>query len=289
LARQIRIHLPGGFYHVTLRGNHQQDIFREDSDRDLLNAIVERSLERHAAQVHAYCWMSNHLHLLVRVATSPLGHVMRDIASNYARAFQLKVPTTGHLFERRYHATLIDVDAYLLQVLRYIHLNPVVAGIVRLVSEYRWSSHLAYAGGRRPSWLTTEFALAMFAPTRGKAQAAYCRFVESAPSSTFGESQLGVSGVAGSEQFVASIPLPAPRRRANGSLADLTAEACAKFAIPESLMFSPARAPQIIKARAWVTQQAIERGIANLSAIARFLGRDRATLRHAMRQYAQLT
>ena len=289
MARPIRIHFPGGFYHVTLRGNHQQAIFREDSDRNLLNAIVERSLERHAAQVHAYCWMSNHLHLLVRVATAPLGHVMRDIASNYARAFQLKVPTTGHLFERRYHATLIDVDAYLLQVLRYIHLNPVVAGIVRHVSDYRWSSHHAYAGGRQLSWLTTEFALAMFAPSRENAHAGYCRFVESTPDATFDESQLSASGVIGSQQFMASIPLPSAGRKAKGSLADLAAEACAKFGIPESLMFSAARAPQIIKVRAWFAQQAIDRGIANLSAIARFLGRDRATLRHAMRQYAQPT
>ncbi len=285
MVRRIRIHLPGGFYHVTIRGNHQQDIFREDTDRDLLNAIVARSLERHAAQLHAYCWMSNHLHLLVRVSAAPLGHVMRDIASNYARAFQIRVPTTGHLFERRYHATLIDVDAYLLAVLRYIHLNPVAASMVRHVSEYRWSSHHAYAGSRHAPWLTTDFALAMFGPTRARAHAAYCKFVDTTAVSTFDESLLGTAAVLGTEQFVASINSPATGRRSKQSLADLAAEACVKFGIAPSLLASAARTPQIIEARAWITRRALEQGIANLSAVARFLGRDRATLRHAMRQY----
>jgi putative transposase len=195
VVRPLRIHVAGGFYHVTLRGNHQQDVFREHSDRALLNAVVGRALCRHEAQIHAYCWMSNHLHLLIRVSASPLGPVMRDIASNYARAFQLKMQTSGHLFERRYHATLIDVDAYLLAVLRYIHLNPVAAGLVRKVSEYRWSSHRAYAGGSGEPWLTTDFALAMFAQTRERAHAAYCRFVDSASACHLDERQLGTVSV----------------------------------------------------------------------------------------------
>lgn len=116
---------------------------------------------------------------------------MRDIASNSARAFQLKMQTTGHLFERRYHATLIDVDVYLLAVLRYIHLNPVAAGLVRNVSEYRWSSHRAYAEGLGESWLTTDFALSMFAQTRARARAAYCRFVDAALACRLDEPQLG--------------------------------------------------------------------------------------------------
>ena len=214
---------------------------------------------------------------------------MRDIASNYARAFQLKMQTTGHLFERRYHATLIDVDAYLLAVLRYIHLNPVAAGLVQNISEYPWSSHRAYAGGLGEPWLTTDFALAMFAQTRARAHGAYCRFVDAASACDQEERQLGVAGVLGSEQFVASIPVPAVRRPQNVSLAELVAEACTTFEISETLLISAARAPQIIKARAWIAQQATSRGIATLSAVARVLGRDRATLRHAMRHYGAPT
>ncbi len=210
---------------------------------------------------------------------------MRDIASNYARAFQLKMQTTGHLFERRYHATLIDVEAYLLAVLRYIHLNPVTAGLVREVSEYCWSSHRAYAGGFGEPWLTTDFALAMFAQTRANAHAAYCRFVDAAAASKLDESQLGAASVLGGEQFVASITVPAGGRQLKVCLADLVTEACATFEISEAMLISATRARQIVKARAWIAQQATSRGIATLSAVARALGRDRATLRHAMRHY----
>lgn len=283
MARPLRIHLSGGFYHVTLRGNHQQDIFHDASDRALLNAIVERSITRHAAQVHAYCWMSNHLHMLIRVASAPLGHVMRDIASNYARAFQLKIPTTGHLFERRYHASLVNADPYLLQVLRYIHQNPVAAGIVRRVSDYPWSSHGAYSGGPCAPWVTTDFALAMFSSSRFKAHAAYCRFVDEEPDAAVGDLQKG--SVPKSERFVPSIPAPEIRPKARASLSELAIEACVKFGIDVALLNSPARTPQIIRARAWIARQATEMGIATLSGVARFLGRDRATLRHAMRQY----
>jgi putative transposase len=259
LVRPLRVHLAGGFYHATLRGNHQQDIFREASDRDLLNAIVEKSLDRHAAQVHAYCWMSNHLHFLVRVAAVPLGHVMRDIASNYARAFQLKIPTTGHLFERRYHATLVDVDSYLLEVLRYIHLNPVAAGIVRQVSDYPWSSHAAYAGARRPAWVTTDFALAMFNASRSRAHEAYCRFVETVPDTALRELNLGAAGVSGADPLNAPIPVPAIRPKLKLSLAELALEACARFGIDEALLNSAARTRQIIEARAWIAKTATEK------------------------------
>jgi putative transposase len=141
MPRRLRIHVPGGFYHATLRGNHRQAIFTTSSDRALLNAIVARSLKAHLARLHVYCWMSNHLHFFIQVGDAPLGVVMRDIASNYARAYQAKLDTTGHLFERRYYAKVVEVEHYLFAVLRYIHLNPVADGLVQRAMDYPWSSH----------------------------------------------------------------------------------------------------------------------------------------------------
>ena len=126
MPRRLRIHVPGGFYHVTLRGNHQQPIFERDEDRWLLNLIVARALDRHDARLHAYCWMGNHLHLLLQVGVSHLGMPMRQIAAEFARAIQLRMATTGHFFERRYHATLIEAT-----------------------DGYPWSSHHAYLGERQ--------------------------------------------------------------------------------------------------------------------------------------------
>src|SRR6187399_2766342 len=156
MPRPPRIHVPNGFYHTTLRGNHRENIFVVDSDRLLLNTIVERALAKHGARIHAYCWMTNHLHLLVQVGKDPLAAPMRQIACEFARRMQAKLQTTGHFFERRYHAKLVDADSYLLELIRYIHLNPVRGGLVESPSQYRWSSHHAYLGTRSEDWVTTD-------------------------------------------------------------------------------------------------------------------------------------
>jgi REP element-mobilizing transposase RayT len=166
VPRRLRIHVHGGFYHVTLRGNHQRAIFFAESDPLLLNDIVARALQPHQVRLHAYCWMTNHIHLLLQVNETPLGCFMRQVASEFARRMQWHLPTSGHFFERRYHATLVDTDVYLKALVRYIHLNPVEAGLCADPAEYRWSSHHEYLGDRQGSWITTDFVLREFGSTR---------------------------------------------------------------------------------------------------------------------------
>ena len=127
MPRRLRLHMPGGFYHVTLRGNHQQAIFFSDADRLLMKDIVSRAVQKFSARLHAYCWMGNHIHLLLQAGVEPISRPMHGIAAEYARIKQAHMQTTGHFFERRYHAVLVDTDSYMLQLIRYIHLNPVVA------------------------------------------------------------------------------------------------------------------------------------------------------------------
>ena len=177
MPRKLRLHVPGGFYHVTLRGNHQQPIFAAAHDHHLLNTIVARAIENFGARLHAYCWMTNHLHLLLQPGDEPLAGPMRQIASEFARAMQRRLETTGHFFERRFHATLVDVDSYLLAVLRYVHLNPVTAGMVSDLAEFPWSSHPNYLGLRAQPWLTTNFALGLFSADAERAIAAYRDFM----------------------------------------------------------------------------------------------------------------
>jgi len=110
-------------------------------------------------RVHAYCWMTNHVHLLMQVSEVTLGRAMQRIASRYARAVQKRRGTTGHLFERRHRAILIDADSYLLELIRYIHLNPVRARIVTDPADYPWSGHRAYLGLENTCWLTADFGL----------------------------------------------------------------------------------------------------------------------------------
>ncbi len=164
MPRPLRIHVSGGFYHVTLRGNHRRPIFFAQTDRNLLDAIVADSIKRFAARIHAYCWMTNHIHLLLQVSDVPLGRIILRIASRYARSVQSRLATTGHLFERRFHAVLIDAERYLLELIRYIHLNPVRAGLASRPGSYPWSSHHAYLSPGSIPWVTTATALACFTP-----------------------------------------------------------------------------------------------------------------------------
>ena len=261
MPRRPRIHQTNAYYHVTLRGNHQQDIFRSGEDRRLLNTIVARWIANYGAKVHAYCWMSNHVHLLVQVGTEPLGSVMRQIASEYARAFQRKLQTTGHLFERRYHASFIHNDRYLLAVVHYIHYNPVEARLVRAVAEYPWSSHGCYAGERTETWLTTGFVLDRFSAVRPDAIAAYLKFMDLRPEEVL------------------------PSDGEMSSLDALMEHACARFNTSLAELQADNRDERLMKARAWISHRAIENKIANLSELSRILSRDRATLRYAMQRF----
>ena len=161
MPRQPRVHVPGGVYHAVLRGNHRQAIFHGSDDFLTFESILADALERYGARLHAHCWMTNHVHLALQVNAAPLGNVMRLLACRYARFRQRTVPTTGHLFERRYHARLVATDRYLLALVRYIHQNPVRAGLVEDAVDYRWSSHRAYLGLDLKGWLTTELTLGL--------------------------------------------------------------------------------------------------------------------------------
>jgi REP element-mobilizing transposase RayT len=284
--------LPGGFYHTTLRGNHQQAIFRNDTDRLRLNEIVARALGTYGARLHAYCWMTNHLHFLIQIGDEPLGTVMRQIASDYARAFQRAIPTTGHLFERRYHARIVGAEPYLLALLRYVHLNPVAAGIVKFAHEYRWSSFHGYAGRRSEAWLTTGFLLAMFSNNRAEAIAAFLSFMDC---DTAAENEVGrTPAVPLDADFTSKWQAPARgtrkhQLRAPQSLDALIEEACRRFETTVQQLHGESRDPYLMRVRGWIAKRALSDRVANLSQIARALGRDRATLRYAMRRYPNET
>lgn len=285
MVRPRRLHLPGGFYHTTIRGNHREAIFATVNDRLLLNAIVEQALGKYGARVHAYCWMTNHLHMLVQVGDRPLSRVMQKIASGYARAFQIKRETTGHLFENRFHSVLVDADAYLLELIRYIHLNPVRAGIAADVAEYRWSSHHNYLGRADDRWLTTDFGLRMFSADRAKAIAAYARFLDCNASdipSPFENMRLEQPEILGSEEFCSRMREHFSLPPAEVSLDSLIDEGCARFGLARHQLLSRLRSDRIAAARAWVARRALDSRAATLAGIARTLGCDLHTIQRAL-------
>lgn len=293
MARRLRLHVPGGFYHVTLRGNHRQPIFFADPDRDLLDTVVAEAVGRLAAHIHAYCWMTNHLHLLVQVSDAPLSGLMLRIASQYARRVQASLATTGHLFERRYHAVLVDADNYLLTLVRYIHLNPVRAGMVADPADYLWSSHRAYLGSNRPAWLTTGFALRLLGGGIGESTLRYRDFMNTAADCRWGQGVLKPRAdrpdILGSDDFVVKACGDGWRPRPPKSLEDLLRECSERFKAPLEALASPSRSHHLAAARAWLAHRAVAQGVASVSEVARRLGRSEAALRQLMASHPMTT
>jgi REP element-mobilizing transposase RayT len=272
--------VPGGFYHATLRGNHREPIFRVPSDRRELDNIVGEATARHGSSVHAYCWMTNHLHLLVQVGESPLGCTMHAIAMRYARRFQRAVPTTGHLFEHRYRARLVDADTYLLDVVRYIHLNPVAAGMVHRAEEYEWSSHCGYVGRPAVSWLTTGFVLAMFDENPERAHESYARFVSAGRDDARARNPDDDP-----ERDTPSQPVPVSTCRVhNPALEVLIAEMCASAGVDPSEVALPSRDRVVSDLRAGIAIEAMRRGIAGMAEIAARMGRHPSSLTRLLRR-----
>lgn len=177
MARKPRIHLPGGLYHVILRGNGGQDVFLVDDDRYRFYLLLQEGTYRFGYRVHAFCLMSNHIHIALQVGDIPLSRCMHNLSFRYTRWINWREKRTGHLFQGRYKAVLVDGDNYLLELVRYLHLNPVRAGMVTSPDEYPWSGHRAYLGKEILPWLTTGWVLAQFAKNVGRARAAYTAFV----------------------------------------------------------------------------------------------------------------
>jgi putative transposase len=281
MPRPARLHVPGGYYHVILRGNHREALFGHTRDRHALNDIVADVVRRFEVRIHAFCWMSNHLHALLQIADRPLGQVMQRIAVRYSRYRHKSLRTTGHLFERRYRAKLVDVDAYFLTLLRYIHLNPVKARMVSDPADYPWSSHRAYLGTESSAWVTTKFGLSLFSTDLARARRAYGQFIlqSSADESNLEEhSHPDDSRILGTDSFIASIPLAPHKLRSHLTLEQLAASICHQHSISLQLLRSPSRARRLARPRLVLATQAVEQHIATLADVARFLHRDPSAL-----------
>lgn len=208
MSRPLRIEYKNAFYHVMNRGAGRQDIFENDDHRGMFLELLRESHEMFRAVIHAYCLMDNHYHLLISTPDANLNRIMRHINGVYTQRYNRLEKTDGSLFRGRYRAILVDADAYLLSVSRYIHLNPVAASMVKKAQEYPWSSYLAYISKdgtrnqRHPEWLNTDYTLSMLGK-RSK-QLRYQQFVEGGvdPETRKFYEQLKQPPILGSERFI---------------------------------------------------------------------------------------
>jgi putative transposase len=281
MPRSPRIHATGAMYHVTLRGNHRQDIFFAAADCRLLTTITTEVIESCSAQVHAYCYMPNHIHALIQVDDTPLSNIMLLIASQYARRIQARLETTGHFFERRYHAVLVDTDAYLKTLLRYIRHNPVRAHLTSVPDDYPWSSHHTYLGTRPETWITTDFALRMFDSDRERAISAYRAFMTCSPTrSPLAECNARDPRILGSDSFARRLLGDNWKPPFNATLQQTIDAGCARFGVTSAELRSASRLATVVQARQWITETAVAARIATVASLSRYFNRNISTFRH---------
>lgn len=178
MARPLRIQFQGAVYHITARGNARRDIFRDDADRRAFIGLLAREVGQQQWRLYAYCLMNNHYHLLIETPEGNLIDGMRRLNSVYSQKFNRRHGEVGHVLQGRYKSIVVDRDSYLLELCRYVVLNPVRAGQVDRASNWRWSSYRATEGTENSeSWLDVDAVLGCFSPRRSAAIAAYRRFV----------------------------------------------------------------------------------------------------------------
>jgi REP element-mobilizing transposase RayT len=178
MARPLRIEFSGALYHVTSRGDRREPIFEDDEDRQRFLLVLAEVVDRFNWLCHAYCLMTNHYHLVIETPDGNLSKGMRHLNGVYTQASNRRHKRTGHLFQGRFKGILVDKESYLLEVARYVVLNPVRAGMVKEPQAWEWSSFRAMVGDiPSPGWLATDGLLAMFSKQRATARKRYRQFV----------------------------------------------------------------------------------------------------------------
>ncbi len=178
MARKPRIDFPGALFHVIARGNRRATIFHDADDYTAYLDRLERYRQRDEVTVHAYVLMTNHVHLLVETDAHPLSRTMQALQFTYSQYYNRRYDKSGHVFQGRYQAILCDREAYLLELVRYLHLNPARIRTPLSPWTYRWSSHAAYVGRSSPVQVNTAAVLGIFHRQVDPARQAYRKFLQ---------------------------------------------------------------------------------------------------------------
>lgn len=260
-------HYTGAMYHVTLRGIRDTSLFQDRNDRLTLNKAIGNATACYDSEIHAFCWMTNHLHLLLRVGEPPAHRTVHHFATAFARALNRKYDHAGHVFQGRYWSELVATDSYLLTVTRYIHQNPVGARLVSVAESYEWSSHRDYIEDNRFKWLETGLVLRTLGADRQAAVAALRALVDGPV----------LSGDLQSDAPWTSVE-PKHASPSSASFTNLVVRTCLRFDVTEHDLRSRSKAHELSAARAWLARQAQTQDIATMSEIATFLHRSKQAL-----------
>ena len=205
MARPLRIEYPGAWYHVMNRGRRGENVFADSNDYEAFIVLLQESAKMFDLRVSAFCLMSNHYHLLVQTPSGNLSRAMRHVNGVYTQRFNRRRNIDGQLFRGRYKSVLVQEDSHLLELLRYIHRNPVTAHMCNAVGDYLWSSHSGYiSSAKKWDWLHKGTLLDMFSKERNKAKRQYHCFVQCEDSAEVTDffSKKNLASFFGSRDFV---------------------------------------------------------------------------------------
>ena len=285
MARKPRIHYPGAVYHVILRGNGGQDIFYSQEDRYRLYILLQEGIERFGHRIHAFCLMPNHLHIVVQVGDIALSKIFQNVSFRYTRYINKKQKRIGHLFQGRYKALLIDADSYLLELVRYIHNNPLRAGMVLSPEHYQWTSHRAYIGEESIPWLTTDWILSQFAKHKKRARQRFHEFcltgIHEEHRQEFHKGTFE-GRILGNDQFSENVLAGAEERFHPAlSVEQLINIVCKQYKIDKRTIVAPGKQQPAAEARAVVSYLVQDAEKLSMTELGKYLRRDIAALSRA--------
>lgn len=290
MARPPRIEVPGALYHVIARGNQRRTIFRDAVDYRRYLDLLARYQQRQGFTLYAYVLLPNHLHLLLSPGRFALSKTMQGLQQTYTRHFNQRYRVVGHCFQGRYKAILCQSDAYLLELVRYLHLNPVRAGLVPTAARYRWSSHRLYLGGRDTGGVAVEAVLRQFSSIRERAVAAYRAFVQAGvPAGHRADLYTVVAQrFLGDERFAERMERES-HREVGWAPVDVSiqriADQVGRLLGPRhTSLCGPGRSRQAARARAVIAFIARQEAGLPLKTVATYFGRDDATLSLAVQR-----
>jgi putative transposase len=278
MGRRLRLFGPGLLYHVIARGNHRQPTFLTEQDYSAYLTRLAAYRQRYGVLLYAYCLMPNHVHLLLQTSETPLAKFMQGLQQSYTQRFNRVHAKVGHLFQGRYKAIVCERDEYLLTLIRYIHLNPVRAGLVDEPQMYPHSGHRAYLGSNETGLIDSDPVLSLLG-----GRAAYRRFVLSGIGSghegryyeTEDQQFLGTPGFAQRLRQGAAQPTGRVPTEPLGSVVQQLAN---RFALDPATLRGPDRRRPVSRARAALSFVLVRRLGYRVVDVAAALGRDAATI-----------